>query len=204
MPNVTGRRAPALGRNRAGATPAHRAGLLGLALLLIAVGCATHQPPPPPPPSPEPAPLVVSPWPGVLASARRAAESGRFQDADRILGEFTAQHQQSPEGAEADFWRALFRTDPANTESTVRDQLDAFDAYLSGGASRPRFTEAQVLRRMVEVIDSTRALIVAVRASADARERAKSDEVKRISDELEKAVTELERIKRRLTPKPPE
>jgi acyl-CoA reductase-like NAD-dependent aldehyde dehydrogenase len=139
----------------------------------------------------------------VLASARRAAEGGHFQDADRILGEFAAQHPQSAEGAEANFWRALFRADPANTESTIREQLAAFDAYLTGGASRPRYTEAQVLRRMVEVIDSTRALIVAVRASADAREHAKADEVKRISDELEKAVTELERIKRRLTPKPP-
>ena len=172
--------------------------------MLTSVGCAKHQPPPPPPPSPEPAPLVVSPWPGILAGARRAADGGHFQDADRILSEFATQHPQSPEGVEADFWRALFRADPANTESTVREQLAAFDAYLTGGPARPRYTEAQVLRRMVEVIDSTRALIVAVRASADARERAKTDEVKRISDELEKAVTELERIKRRLTPKPPE
>jgi acyl-CoA reductase-like NAD-dependent aldehyde dehydrogenase len=139
----------------------------------------------------------------VLAGARRAAEGGRYQEADRILGEFAVQHPQSTEGSEADFWRALFRADPANTESTVREQLAAFDSYLSGGKSMPRYAEAQVLRRMVEVIDSTRALIVAVRAAADARERAKTDEVKRISDELEKAVTELERIKRRLTPKPP-
>ncbi len=55
---------------------------------------------------------------------------------------------------------------------------------------------------MVEVIDSTRATVVAVRAAGDARDQAKQDEVKRLSDELEKALGELERIKRRLMPKP--
>jgi hypothetical protein len=174
-----------------------------LALAIVVGGC-NRPTPVPPAPSPEPAPVVVSPWPGVLASARRAVDARRYTEADRILGEFAVQHAQTAEGAEADFWRALFRADPANTESTVREQLAAFDSYLTGGPSLPRYTEAQVLRRMVEAMDSTRALIVAVRAAADARERAKNDEVKRLSDELEKTVTEMERIRRRLAPKPEE
>jgi len=68
----------------------------------------------------------------------------------------------------------------------------------------PRYEEAVILRRMVETIDSTRSVIVAVRAAADARDRAKNDEVRRLSDELEKTVAELERVRRRLVPKPPD
>jgi hypothetical protein len=146
----------------------------------------------------------LSPWPGILASAQRLADAGRFADADRQLAEFAISRPGSTEGAEADFWRALFKSDPLNSEVDVRDQLAAWDTYLHGGPSMPRYGEAQILRRMVEVIDSTRAYIVAVRATAQARERAKSDEVKRLSDELEKAVAELERIRRRLVPKPDE
>jgi hypothetical protein len=146
----------------------------------------------------------MSPWPGVFSRARRAADAGRFDEADRVLADFIAQHGPSAEASEASFWRALYSADPANTSSTVRDQLAALDEYLAIGPSLPRYTEAKVLRRMVEAVDSTRALIVAVRAAAEARERAKSDEVKRLSDELERAVAEMERIKRRLAPKPPD
>ncbi len=176
-----------------------------LTLLVATVAVACSRPLPPPPPVPvvvlDP-PTVVSPWPAVLANARRAAASGRFADADRILAEFAVQNAGTAEGADADFWRALFRADPLNKEVNVRDQLAAFDTYLNGGPTMPRYGEAEILRRMVEVIDSTRATVVAVRAAADARDQAKQDEVKRLSDELEKALSELERIKRRLMPKP--
>jgi hypothetical protein len=176
-----------------------------LALVALATACLARHPRPETAPTPPiPAAPTVSPWPGVLASARRAADAGRFADADRVLSEFAVQHPQSPEGAEADFWRALFRSDPANRDATIREQLAAFDSYLNGGPSLPRYAEAKILRRMVETVDSARAVIVAVRAAADVRERAKNDEVKRLSDELEKALAEMERIRRRLSPKPDE
>jgi acyl-CoA reductase-like NAD-dependent aldehyde dehydrogenase len=173
--------------------------------LLAALACAPKSAAPPPAaaPAPEPVPSV-SPWPGVFSRALRAADAGRFADADRALSEFAALQPLSPEGQEATFWRALLSVDPANSESTVRDQVAAFDAYLAAGPSLPRYHEAKVLRRMVEAMDSTRAMIVAVRAAADARERARGDEVKRLSDELEKTVAEMERIKRRLSARPPD
>jgi hypothetical protein len=147
---------------------------------------------------------AVSPWPGIFSRALRAADAGRFPEADRLLSEFIANDGHSAEASEAAFWRALFSADPANASATVLDQIAYLDAYLAAGPSLPRYTEARILRRMVETIDSTRALIVAVRAAAEARERAKSDEVKRLSDELEKTVAEMERIKRRLVPRPPD
>jgi hypothetical protein len=147
---------------------------------------------------------AVSPWPGVFARARRAADEGRYNEADRVLAEFVAQHGPSPEANEATFWRALFSADPANVVATVSDQIAAFEEYLALGPSLPRYTEARILRRIVEAMDSTRALIVAVRTTAEARERAKSDEVKRLSDELERTVAEMERIKRRLAPRRPD
>ena len=177
----------------------------GIGLLLLAA-CLTKKPPQPVPaaePAPVPAP-VVSPWPGVLASARRAAEARRYADAERILVAFSAEHPRSEEGWEATFWRALFQADPANRDATIREQLAALDAYLTGGPALPRYEEAVILRRMVETIDSTRSVIVAVRAAGDARDRAKGDEVRRLSDELEKTVAELERVRRRLVPKPPD
>lgn len=185
--------------------PSLRRWCLALALV-VTPGCASHPPPvPAPPPTATPTPVpAVSPWPAVFARARRAADAGRFEEADRVLAEFIAQHGPSAEAHEATFWRALFTADPANTTATIANQVAAFEEYLALGPSLPRYTEARILRRMVEAVDSTRALIVAVRTTAEARERAKSDEVKRLSDELERAVAEMERIKRRLAPKPPD
>lgn len=184
-------------------TLARPARLVVAVLFTVFAGCATQpvQIPPPPPPTPLP---QISPWPGILVRAQRLAEDGRYEEADRVLAEFAVEHPGTPDGAEADFWRALFKADPANTAVNVREQLAALDTYLSGGPEMPRYVEVQVLRRLVEAVDSARSLVVAVRAAADARVNAKNDEVKRLSDELEKTVAELERIRRRLVPRPDE
>lgn len=149
-------------------------------------------------------PAPISPLPGILHRAQELADRGRFADADRVLADFATSRPGTPEGAEADFWRALLRADPANTDATVRDQLAAIDTYLNGGPEMPRYVEALILRRLVETADSARSMITAVRAAAQARERAKEDESKRLADELEKALAELDRIRRRLAPKPPD
>lgn len=171
------------------------------ALLLLAA-CARQPLPEPVPPPPTPLP-EISPWPGILVRAQRLTERGQYAEADQVLAEFAVAHPRTPEGAEADFWRALFKADPLNPEVPVREQLAALDTYLSGGPDMPRYVEALVLRRLVETVDSTRSLVVAVRAAADARVDAKNDEVKRLSQELEKTVAELDRIRRRLVPRPP-
>lgn len=161
--------------------------------------------------SPVPAPVIavtvatpppISPWPGTLSTALRAAENGRFDEAERVLTEFSVAHPSGADGAESDFWRALLKTDPANRSVTPRESMALYDSYLGGGASLPRHAEALILRRVVESMDSTRTLLATVRASADARDKARDDEIRRLNDILDRTTAELERIKRRLVPKP--
>jgi hypothetical protein len=163
--------------------------------------------PPAPLPVPPPAPIEIpsptlSQWPGTLASALRAAETGRFAEAERILTDFSIANAGNAEGAESDFWRALLKTDPVNRAVTARESMALYDAYLSGGASLPRYAEAMILRRVVESLDSTRSLLTTMRSSAEAREKSRDDEIRRLNDLLDRTTAELERIKRRLVPKP--
>jgi hypothetical protein len=170
--------------------------------LVLAVACGRGAPAPTPDltvslPS-LPSVSDVSPWPATIRQAQQAAESGDYSAADRLLTAFGVSHPNSAEGADADFFRALFKADPANHTPTIRDQLSAFDAYLTGGAALPRYGEALVLRRLVESSDSLRALVDAMRSTHDARARAKDEEIRRLTDVLERTTAELERIKRRL------
>ncbi|MEP7344916.1 MAG: hypothetical protein ABI877_06610 [Gemmatimonadaceae bacterium] len=174
---------------------------LGVALVLI-LACGRSAPVPTPVPA-EPPPSLptvgdVSQWPTILRQAQQAAESGDYVAADRLLSTHGISHPNSPEGAEADFFRALFKADPANHSATLREQLSAFDAYLTAGAALPRYGEVLVLRRLLETSDSLRALVDVVRATQEARSRAKDDEIRRLSDVLERTTAELDRIKRRL------
>lgn len=181
----------------------HRTAAALLISLVVTGGCVRQPPPPLPPPVELPVP-EIDPWPGILAQAQRLVEAGDYDAADRVLARYALEHQGSPEGAEADFWRALFKVDPFNRGVTTRMKLAALDTYLHGGPSMPRYMEVLILRRLVETIDSTRAVVAAVQDSAQARSSARDEEVRRISEELDKAVAELERIRRRLAPRPPD
>lgn len=172
-------------------------------VLFSLLACAsTRRAPAPAPAPPTPSVLTdvapVSPWPGVLREAMQAAESGDYARADRLLAEWGLAHPKSPEGAEADFYRALWKIDPANKGPTIREQLAFVDAYLNGGPSQPHYQEAWVLRRLAETADSLRGVVDAVRSTQETRTRVKDDEIRRLTDMLEKTTAELERIKRRL------
>jgi hypothetical protein len=188
--------------------PATRRASVVMAAVLVAVGGSCRKPPPPPPTpervevAPTPALPPISPWPATIAAALRAAESGRYDEAERLLVEFSVKHAGTPEGTESDFWRALLKIDPSNRKVAVREQLALLDAYLGAGSAAPRYAEALILRRVVEAADSTRALMSTMRASAEAREKARDEEIKKLQDELDRTTAELERIKRRLLPRP--
>lgn len=152
------------------------------------------------PPAPTPPP--ISAWPGTLANAVRTADQGKHEDADAILAKYALDHPGSAEGAEADFWRALLRLDPFNKRATVRDAITAFDAYLNGGPATARYAEARILRRLLESLDSSRTQLVAARAAADSRDRTREEEIRKLGDELDKTMAELDRIRRRLAQKP--
>lgn len=178
-----------------------------IAALLLGVACrpATQQAPSPTPvEAPTPNPPPISLWPATLSDALRAFNAGRNEDADRILRDHSARMAGTTEGAESDFWRAMLRADPGNTVGSPRESIALLDAYIAGGPSAPRYTEAQILRRLVEALDSTRTGVTTLRNLAETRDRARDDEVRRLSEDLDKTMAELERIRRRLTPKPPE
>ncbi len=183
-----------------------RVALVSATALAALLSCAKSKPPAPPPQpvviAPTPAPPPISPWPATIAAALRAAETGRYDEAERLLVEFSVKHAGTPEGTESDFWRALLKLDPDNRGVAAREQLALLDAYLGAGSSAPRYAEAVILRRVVEAADSTRALMSTMRASAEAREKARDEEIKRLQDALDRTTAELERIKRRLLPRP--
>lgn len=184
--------------------PVATARVMAVATVALIAACQRQVPPPPVPVIPEIiAAPPISPWPGTLSAALRAAENGHFDEAERLLTEFSVTHAGTPEGAESDFWRALLKTDPANAKVTPRESMALYDAYLSGGSTLPRYAEATILRRVVESLDSTRSLLATVRASAYAREKSRDDEIRRLNDVVDRTTAELERIKRRLAPRQP-
>lgn len=178
-----------------------------IAAIIIAAGCRHGTPPAPEPTlivAPAPDLREISLWPATLSDALRAFNGGRNEDADRILREHSARMAGTAEGAESDFWRAMLRADPGSAVGSPRERIALFDAYLAAGSSAPRHVEAQILRRLLETLDSTRTAVLTLRNLADSRDKARDDEVRRLSEDLDKTMAELERIRRRLTPKPPE
>ncbi len=172
-------------------------------LAVLAMGCR-HRPAAPPPVVEEPAPVVVSPWPGVLSAAQRAAAASEWTVADSILVEFMREHPDAPENDDAAYLRAILGVERAAADSTAARALAAIDGYLFGGESRQRFVEARALRRLLVTTDSLRAAAAAARTAGEAREKAKDEELLKLKDEHDKALAELERIKRRLSGRPPQ
>lgn len=178
-----------------------------LAALTMGAACRRAPLPAVPTPArieiPTPTPPPISLWPATLSDAIRAFEAGRHEEADRTLREHSARMAGTAEGAESDFWRAMFRADPANAGPSTRERIALFDAYLAGGSTAQRYAEAQIFRRLLESLDSTRTAVLALRNLADTRDKARDDEVRKLSEDLDRTMAELERIRRRLTPKPP-
>jgi hypothetical protein len=166
---------------------------------------------------PSPEVLIAQEWAVSLESARSFADSGRHDDADRLLAAFAAQHPGTPYATETLYWRGVYRLDPANKTHSAADAGQMFDAYL---AARPNSTngfqtEATVLRRMAAQVEQLGRAIAAATAAAEAARQtvaappevkpadtSKDQEIARLKTELEKTTDELNRIKRRLSTRP--
>jgi hypothetical protein len=145
---------------------------------------------------------VESPWVGTLAAVRSAVDSGQFAAADSILVAFDRSEPDSPDASESAFWRAMLRADPRNPAFAPAEARAALEAYLASPNPR-RQTEASVMLRMLALSDSLRAAQAAHRTAADARDRAREEEMQKLRDDLQRTQAELDRIKRRLgSPKP--
>lgn len=143
-----------------------------------------------------------SPWVGTLAAVRSAVDSGQYAVADSILTAFDRSEPDSPDASESAFWRAMLRADPHNPAFAPAEARSALEAYLASLNPKHR-TEASVMLRLVALSDSLRAAQAAHRAAADARDRAREEEMQKLRDDLQRTQAELDRIKRRLaSPKP--
>ena len=153
----------------------------------------------------EPVPAGRTEWTSWLLQASQEAAAGHYSVADKLLADYSLRFPASAEAAEAMYWRALYKMDPANATTAPRDAGVLLDGYLASGAAAHR-TESQTLRRVANALDA-RATAAAAPGSVKievvkADEKARDDEMQRLKDELARANAELERIKRRLAPKP--
>jgi hypothetical protein len=158
-------------------------------------------------------PTSAREWLAALTSAKAAASAGRYDDADRALYDFAQLYAGAPEAREAAYWRALFKLDPANRSASPRAAVEQLDVYLADSASALHVTEAFVLRRLAQSLDSlSQNRIVTTRqpataelpaddaAAAQERQQVLQKEIQRLKDSLERSTAELERIKKRLAP----
>ena len=182
-----------------------------------------------------PRPLFIQPrpareWPAALQAAKEAARAGRYAQADSVLAAFESRNGGSYEAREAAYWRALFLADPANTQSSKTEAVNAINRYFADRATDSTYDEANVFRRLLRESEAltrelaqTRRLVDEAREAAAAAPRAAVpqpsearaesrearenrdlvDEVKRLRDELAKANQELERVRRRLSTQRP-
>jgi len=173
--------------------------------LLVLASCHHRRPAAAPPVADTvavPAPPPEPPWTRTAAAAQAAVDSGQFSTADSILAAFEHVHPDSPDATESAFWRAMLRADPHNPAFEPTEARRAIDAYLAAPNSRRR-TEAGVMLRLLDLSDSLRAAQSAQRSAAEARDRAREEEVQKLRDDLQRTQAELDRIKRRLgSPKP--
>ncbi len=183
-------------------SPSLRSGLLALACAALAA-CASGQPR-----IADPAETARAEWSSAFAVAVQESNAGRHAVADQALADYAARFPASSDAAEASFWRALYKLDPANATGTPRDAAVLLDSYLATPAVARR-SEALTLRRLSAALESrttTGVPMSAVIPRPDLPkpdERTKDEEIVRLKEELARAHAELERIRRRLAqPKP--
>jgi hypothetical protein len=156
---------------------------------------------------------LAQPSPGPMegtttfSQAAQEAVAGRFGVADKILSDYAARYPATSEAADAMYWRALYRLDPANPNASPREAAQLLDGYIATNNGTHKM-EAPALRRLAGAIEA-RAIAALNSATIPKSEPpkledpSKDEELKRVRDELAKANAELERIKRRLAqPKP--
>ncbi len=164
-----------------------------LIALAAVAGCVRFQSPPP-----QPTVSSSSAWARVISAAHQDAATGRHDDAERVLRDFSAAYPGTAEAAESGYWRAVFLLDPANPRSSPRDALVLLGEYLDSEILQAHRPEALVLRRIAGTMTTTRDAAATRATTADARDA----EIRRLKDELEKTTAELDRIKKRLSPPP--
>jgi hypothetical protein len=150
-------------------------------------------------------PLAEREWPAALAQVQLFVQERRFDEAERILVDFSQRYPNTREDTETLFWRGLYRLDPANRSADGHIATDLFGAYLRSEMPITHRSEAETLQRVAvhmetlrEVTNPPPATTTSTSSDRTAELRARDAEIQRLKDELAKANDELERIKKRL------
>lgn len=150
-------------------------------------------------------PLAKQEWPSAIAQVQLFVQERRFDEAERLLVDFSQRYPSTREDAETLFWRGLYRLDPANRSADSHIALDLFGTYLRSEMPIVHRAEAETLQRVAVRMETLREAAAAPVAppptptsDRTAELRAKDAEIQRLKDELAKANDELERIKKRL------
>lgn len=159
-------------------------------------------------PSPPPA---VANWPAALAAAQRAADEGRYADAERELALFAELHRGSREAVESAYWRALYQMDPRNSAGAPRAAVLLVDTLLLASGEQPRRDESLVLRRTALLLDSLRRVVATPKPPVVIRDTSREvalarefeEQRKLLRDSLDITLAELDRIRRALAERNP-
>lgn len=184
-----------------------------VAALSLAAACSHVAPAPAAPPQPpSAAAIAASAWPVARTAAEQAAIAGRFQRADSVLRAFSASYPGTEASAEALFFRAFYKLDPAvegpAALDATREARAALDAYIAGGPLLAHYAEALTLRRLTGHLDSLHTIVpeiarpVATPAGVRDTLRLREEELARLRVEREQMQAELDRLRRRLRPRP--
>jgi hypothetical protein len=142
-----------------------------------------------------------------MAQVQLFVQERRFDEAERLLVDFSQRYPNTREDAETLFWRGLYRLDPANRSADGHIAVDLFSTYLRSELPIAHRGEAETLQRVAVRVETLREAAVAPpvvtsptapSSERTAEFRAKDTEIQRLKDELAKANDELERIKKRL------
>jgi hypothetical protein len=172
-----------------------------LGLIITASACAHFQR--------TKAPSIQQEWMTTLASAQRAADSGKYDAAEKTLVTFANTHPRTIEAREIAFWRALYLMDPQNKAGSLAAGVSGMDAYLADDSTTWYRAEATILKRTASLAQALKlGSAAAVTATAPATStstgvdpatlKTRDEEIASLRDQLAKVNAELDRIKKRL------
>ncbi len=151
-----------------------------------------------PPPPPLPAPSVSAQWVGMQSIVLGFVTENRPAAADSSLLQFARTFARTPEGDRARWWRALMRVDARSASGDATLALALLDSLLADSIAIEVRTEAVLMRRSLNAIDSVRKAEVRRRVQATQLATDRGDELKTTRDSVTKLNLEIQRLKRRL------
>lgn len=162
-----------------------------MVVLAVATACGKSKP--------VTAPAPVDPFRAAVTAADKRVDAGDYSGAERILSDFAIKAKGTPDAAEISFFRALYMVDPQNKTSSIDEGIRALNIYLSTPEAKRYRTEAIIIRRTAQTVQSLRTVTQAPKVvGRDTVYVTREDEIALLKDQLAKANAELERIKKRL------